>query len=399
MPAPVLLPGAVRAVVDALLRHGHATYVVGGCVRELLGGRPVRDFDLATSAPPHVVLAIFPRAVPIGMRHGTVMVPTPNGPVDVTSFRGGLAIEDDLALRDFTLNAMALDPRDGRCLDPHGGAADLAAGRLRAVGSARARLAEDPLRALRAARFTAQLAVEPDPELEEALPGVVEALVGVARERMRAELERLLVAPRAGAGLRVLRRSGIEAVLAPGVAEDAPEVVDALPVDLQVRLAGWLRGTRPAAILGRLRFARRMVEHVERLLLLHPVEARVASPRDAQLRRLIRHAGEDGLDALLALRDAELAVGSVPEGDRERVREGLAELRRRIEHARQQGTLALERRHLALGGGQVMAILGCGPGPRVGQALSFLTERVIDDPSCNEPEKLRSLLLKWFRRG
>jgi tRNA nucleotidyltransferase (CCA-adding enzyme) len=317
--------------------------------------------------------------------------------VDITHFRGGPRIEDDLALRDFTLNAMALDPRDGRRLDPHGGAADLAAGRLRAVGSARARLAEDPLRALRAARFTAELAVEPDRELEEALPGVLERLAGVARERVRAEIERLLVAPRAGAGLRVLRRCGIEAQLAPGTCEDSPEVVDALPVDLQMRLAGWLRGTRPAAILGRLRFPRRVVEHVERLLLLHPVEARVAGPRDAQLRRLIRQAGEDGLDALLALRDAELTVGSVPESDRERVREALAELCRRIEHARQEGTLALERRHLALGGEEVMAALGCDPGPRVGRALTFLTERVIEDPSCNEPARLRSLLLEWAR--
>jgi hypothetical protein len=195
----------------------------------------------------------------------------------------------------------------------------------------------------------------------------------------------------------VLRRSGIEAALAPGTGEDAPALVDALPVDLVVRLAGWLRGTRSAAILGRLRFPRRVAERVERLLLLHPVEIPAAGPRDASLRRLIRHAGEDGLDALLALREAELAVGSVPAADAERVREGLAGLRARIERARQEGTLALERRHLALGGREVMAILGCGPGPTVGRALAFLTERVIDDPSCNRAETLRELLQDWAR--
>jgi len=151
----------------------------------------VHDFDVATPAPIERVLALFPRAIPIGLRHGTVMVPTPAGPVDVTRFRSGPRLVDDLAHRDFTLNAIAWSP-GGALVDPHDGVADLAAGRLRAVGDADARLAEDPLRALRAARLVAERGFTPDPALVAAMARAAPAVAGVAAERLRAELERLL---------------------------------------------------------------------------------------------------------------------------------------------------------------------------------------------------------------
>src|SRR5215475_5013053 len=106
------IPPAVRALLDALHRAGHPSYLVGGCVRDLLRGREVADFDVATPASPEELLAIFPRSIPIGLRHGTVMVPTPAGSVDATSFRGGPKLEEDLAHRDFTINAIAYDPRE-----------------------------------------------------------------------------------------------------------------------------------------------------------------------------------------------------------------------------------------------------------------------------------------------
>ncbi|NNL67506.1 MAG: CCA tRNA nucleotidyltransferase, partial [Myxococcales bacterium] len=160
------VPAAVRRILAALAAAGHPSVLVGGCVRDLLQGRPVHDFDVATPAPPEVVLERFARAVPIGLRHGTVMIPTEAGPVDVTTFRAAPgaapassadeALSRDLGLRDFTVNALAfrLDPPE--LIDRHGGLSDLAADRLRAVGSAEARLAEDPLRALRAARLLAE---------------------------------------------------------------------------------------------------------------------------------------------------------------------------------------------------------------------------------------------------
>jgi tRNA nucleotidyltransferase/poly(A) polymerase len=237
------LPSPVLEIVDALGAAGYEAYLVGGCVRDLALGVPVRDFDIASSAPPLAVLERFPRAVPIGLRHGTVMIPTPAGPVDVTRFRAGLRIEDDLAHRDFTMNALAADPRSGQLLDPHGGLADLAAGRLRAVGSAQARFAEDPLRALRGVRLAVAHSLDIDAECESAMGGTREALRRVPRERVRHELERILLAPEAARGIRLLRRLGLEADLLPGAPPDADRVVAALPPDLPLRLAAWLRGT------------------------------------------------------------------------------------------------------------------------------------------------------------
>src|SRR5262249_13189640 len=115
------IPAAVRALLEALRRAGHPTYLVGRRVRHLRRGRGVADFDVATRASPEELLAIFARAVPTGLRHGTVMVPTPAGPVDATSFRGGPKLEDDLAHRDFTINALAYEPSEERLVDPFGG--------------------------------------------------------------------------------------------------------------------------------------------------------------------------------------------------------------------------------------------------------------------------------------
>jgi tRNA nucleotidyltransferase (CCA-adding enzyme) len=391
---PARVPRGVRVVLEALWGAGEQAHLVGGCVRDLLLGAAVRDFDVATSGRPESVLALFPRAVPIGLRHGTVMVPTPDGPVDVTSWRAGERIEHDLALRDLTVNALAWDPREPGPVDPFGGRADLAAGRLRAVGDARDRFAEDALRALRVARLAAQLGFAVDVALEPAMTGARIALARVARERVRRELEALLLAPHVEAGLALLRRTGIEADLAPGTDDDAPAVAAALPPDLGLRLAGWLRGASAESILLRLRFGRAFALRVARQLRLHPIEAGVDPARGADVRRLIRRAGDENLAALFTLREAELGVrAAAPDTPAARAR--LAALRNAVERVRREGHLALRRRDLALHGDDVIRILGCSPGREVGRALDFLADRALEDPACNTPERLEALLREW----
>ncbi len=385
---PRCVPPAVCDVVRALSAAGHRTVLVGGCVRDLLRGAEVRDFDAATDASPDEVLSRFRRGVPIGSGHGTVMVPTAAGPVDVTPLRAGPQLEDDLAHRDFTVNAMAFDPLDGRLIDPFGGRGDLARRRLRAVGSARERFREDPLRVLRAGRLVATLGLEPDPDLLPAMRECASALDGVARERVRAELTALLLGARAGAGLELLQRSGVAEQLAPGLAADAWALVDALPARLELRLAAWLRGTRAVPILRRLRFPKRCAQQVEKLLRHHPIEACADPGRDASIRRMLQRVGAD-FESLVALRRAELRLGGTPAG--------LDALEAGVARVRRAGHLALRRRDLALRGDAVMRRLGCPPGPHVGEALSYLTDRVVADPSCNTPERLAALLDAWWR--
>jgi tRNA nucleotidyltransferase/poly(A) polymerase len=384
------VPAPIRALVATLEAAGYEAALVGGCVRDLARGAPVHDWDVATSAELPALLALFSTAVPIGARFGTVMVPTPAGPVDVTHHRGGGGLPDDLRLRDFTINALALCPGAAAPLDPCGGLPDLAAGRLRAVGSAAERLAEDPLRALRAARLVAELDLAVDPELERALPAVAPALADVAAERVRAELERALVAPRAGRAIALLRRTGLEAVLVPGAQGDAAAVVDALAADLVARLAAWLRGTQAPALLARLRTPASRARDVETLLALHPLDEHVP-PAEPALRRLLRRVQEANTARLLALREAEIAVGAAPPEAPGR----LAALREALARVRSRGALALVRADLAIGGREVMELLGCGPGPRVGRALAHLTECVLDEPERNTPEALCAMLRAW----
>jgi tRNA nucleotidyltransferase (CCA-adding enzyme) len=388
-----MLPAPVATLAQQLRAAGHAAFLVGGCVRDALRGLAVSDFDLATSASAEQVLALFPRAIPTGLRHGTVMVPTAAGPVDITTFRAGPRLEDDLAHRDFTVNAMAFDPQTGHLIDPWDGRGDLAAGRLRAVGSASERLAEDPLRALRGARLVATLELAPDPSFEAALPGVRPLLGRIARERIRAELEALLHGPAVADGLALLQRSGLDQMLAPGVRADAPAVVGAVPPDLPLRLAAWLRGTRTSAVLAALRFPRRLSQRVALLLRIHPVEAAADPESDTSVRRLLQRAGAENAAALVALRRAELSVGTLePEGDAAGSLARVEALERAIARVQAAGALALHRLDLALDGRAVMQALGCRPGRTVGAALRYLTERVLEDPARNTPEALRALL-------
>lgn len=387
LPFPLDLPPSLRAPIDALAAAGHEAFLVGRCVRQLLSGEPVRDFEATTSATQAELLALFARAVPTDALSGRVMLPTDAGPLDLTPFAFGDTLTTDLAHRDFTVHGMGYDAAAGRLIDPAGGREDLAKALLRCVGDAEERLREDPLRAVRAARLVATLGLSIDPPLEGALRGARRALQHVPRVRLRDELVALLLGAHAGRGLALLRRSGVERAFTGRTREDAAAVVDRLPFDLELRLAAWLRGARPVSSLRRLRFSRRQVTRVERLLRLHPVDAMRG---DVRVRRLVQRAPGD-LPGLIALREAEIVSAPPEAGARER----LEAFRDSVERVRRAGERARRRDALALDGRAVIEHLGLRPGPAIGLALDYLARRVEDDPSLNTPEGLRALLDAW----
>jgi tRNA nucleotidyltransferase/poly(A) polymerase len=225
------------------------------------------------------------------------------------------------------------------------------------------------------------------------------ALQSLGAHRLRQEICPLLLAPRAGAGLELLRRTGIEAALAPGVLANAAALVDRLPADLALRLAAWLRGTRAAKILVGLRFSAPLVRDVESLLALHPLDSHPTPGRDPELRRLLKRAGEANLDRLFALREAELDTGSAAGGEAREIRARLSLLRGAFDRLRSAGEDSIRRKRLAIGGREVMEILEVGPGPTVGRALRHLAQRVEENPSCNTEHELRELLRAWSRDG
>ena len=195
-----------KEVLLRLMQAGFEAYFVGGCVRDKMLGRRLKDIDIATSALPDQVIALFPRTVPTGLKHGTVTVIIDGHAFEVTTFRKESEYEqfrrpkqvefisdlhEDLRRRDFTVNAMALDA-NGRCIDPFGGQEDLRNGQIRCVGNPEERFHEDALRMLRGIRFACEYGFELERLTWEALCRHAPLLVHVAIERVTAELEKMI---------------------------------------------------------------------------------------------------------------------------------------------------------------------------------------------------------------
>jgi tRNA nucleotidyltransferase/poly(A) polymerase len=433
------------------------TYLVGGSVRDLLLGRPAHDFDLATAARPEQVLAAFPDALPTGLAHGTVTIVSDGMPVQVTTFRTEGPYLDgrrpshvsfeadltgDLARRDFTINAMALalpvggGPGGvGRWLhDPFGGLGDLAARRVRAVGDPAERFAEDHLRVLRAFRFAAELGFELDEGARQAATAAASSLAQVSAERVRVELERILLSDGVGSSLPELLRAGVVGVLLPELAagvgfwqnEHHPFDVWShnviacanVPPLAHLRWAALLHDVgKPATlsigpdgrrhfhgheqasaelaanILTRLRYDTDTIRRVRHLVRVHmdlhdlPPEA-----SDAAVRRAVSRVGREHLGDLLRLRRAD----RIAAGKQGPASAGTLRLLRRLaalEHA----DAALSLRDLRINGDQVMRLTGLAPGPAVGQILERLLEAVIDNQELNNPSDLARMVAELGR--
>jgi tRNA nucleotidyltransferase (CCA-adding enzyme) len=391
------VPAGIRELLARLQSTGQEAFLVGGCVRDLLRSKAPKDWDVATQALPQEVQRLFRRVVPTGIAHGTVTVLVPEGAVEVTTYRVEHAYSDgrrpssvefrrdlveDLARRDFTINAMAFDPLGGQLRDPFGGQEDLARRLVRCVGVAAERFGEDGLRPLRAVRFATVLDFALDADTARAIPGALEVLEKVALERRRDELLKLLVAPAAARGLGLLRETGLLAVLLPELSPEGDaareERVGRSAPTLEVRLAALLTDVPGAeSALARLRLPARVTETVRRLLAV-PLPAGAAGWSDGQIRRWLVELGPERAEAAVQLAaargiDAGGKVGA-------RVRHVLA------------ARPPLSAADLALSGTDVMRLLGIGPSPAVGAATRALLEVVLDDPSLNTPEALERVL-------
>ena len=392
---PGAVPPPVLEVCRVLSEAGYAAFLVGPGLRDLLRGVRPPHFELATNASVSALASLYPTAVLIGSQHDTLMIPTRAGPVDVSSFRTG-TLDGDLGHRDFSINALAYDAKRDRLLDPFGGRKHLAEGLLCAVRSARDRFDEDPLRALRGVRLAATLGLRLDPEVEAALATAPNLLGRIPREAVRRELVAILLSQRVAEAFARLEHSGIATSLAPGTLPGAGALLQLLPFDLELRLAAWLRGTRSRRILQRMRFSRPTVDRVELLLRLHPLDERPNPGSAAATARFARRTGSRDLGALIALRAAELELD--PEATPAE-RDGLHQVNRVAEELRASRGNLDRRDRLAIGGADVMRLLDCRPGPRVGRALAYLAEQIAADPSLNSQEALAQLLSGWNDGG
>lgn len=291
---PELASALARRAIRVLHEAGHTAYLVGGCVRDLLMDVPAKDFDVATSAPPQEVMRLFPGSDQVGAHFGVVLVKQPDdgASVEVATFRSDHAYHDgrhpegvtfendprqDALRRDFTINAMMMEPFSGAVLDFSTGRQDLAAKLIRAVGNPLDRFAEDHLRMLRAVRFAARLGFDIEPETMAAIQALAPRISTISAERVREELTRIFTEGAARRGTELLEESGL---LVHVLAEAASPVSSARLASLAemdrggmasptLAVAVLLEGQPPEALsaaLARLRFSSAQCARVGALL-------------------------------------------------------------------------------------------------------------------------------------
>ncbi len=443
-----VVPKDVFGICDKLRGAGRRAWVVGGCVRDSLLGKPVADWDVATDARPEELMKVFPKAIPTGLQHGTVTLVIRGHHYEVTTLRGETTYSDgrrpdavhfvdditaDLARRDFTINAIAVDPSNGTIIDPFGGQKDLGAKVVRAVGKALERFGEDGLRVLRAARFSATLEFDLDPDTFAAISPTLDTFRKVSQERVRDEWVKTMKAKKPSRAFEVMRESGILAITCPellegvGMAQNrwhtfdvwrhGMECMDACAGDPVLRIAALLHDVgKPRSrafsdktndwtfydhdkigaeiaepICTRLRFSNEERERIVALVRHHLFHYDAWS--DAAVRRWIRRVGKDRIADLYALNEADLrGKGTFTDGDLG----PLLALRGHVEKVLAEGA-ALSTRDLAINGKILMSELGLSPGRILGEILEHCLEAVTNDPEKNTKDALVELARAYVK--
>jgi len=447
------IPQEIRDIASLLALRKHQGYLVGGCVRDMLLGKEPKDWDIATDARPEEIQSMFPEHI-YENAFGTVAIKTGSGDerlkiVEVTTFRRegkytdkrhpdevvfADTIEEDLARRDFTINALALDTsRDiqgsssdtNTIIDPFGGRSDLKQKLIRAVGKPEERFGEDALRILRAVRLAAELGFALEVKTREAARLQAGLLEMIAKERIRDEFIKIVMSERAMEGIKLLEDIGLLRFIAHELREGigcdqnkhhiytvwehnlrALDYAAKKNYSLEVRLASLLhdvgkprtkRGegsdatfyshevvgaNMTSVMLDRLRFRKDTVEKVTHLVRHHLFYYNVGEVSAAGVRRFLSRVGVEHVDDLLKVREADRIGSGVPKA----VPYKLRHLLFMIESVRRD---PISPKMLAVKGEDVMETLGIPPGPRVGHILAVLLDRVLDCPKQNTRETLR----------
>ncbi|EOS50509.1 hypothetical protein C809_01360 [Lachnospiraceae bacterium MD335] len=430
------LPGKVKQIITELEAAGYEAYAVGGCVRDSILGKTPDDWDITTSASPMQTKAVFRRTIDTGIAHGTVTVMLDREGFEVTTYRIDGEYEDsrhpkevtftaslaeDLKRRDFTINAMAYNDRDG-LVDLFGGMDDLEKRTVRCVGNARERFTEDALRMMRAVRFSAQLGFSIDTDTEHAIMELAPNLKNISSERIRTELVKLLMSPHPDE-IRKAYDLGITAIVLPEldsafetpqnnphhmytVGEHLMHCLMHTRADRCLRIAALLHDIgKPASkttdtdgidhfhghveigeqmageILRRLKFDNDTITRVKTYIRHHDDQI---DPNPRAVRRSAGRIGEDYFNGVLELKRADCLAQSMYM--REEKLDGLDRveaLYQEILESRQ----CISLKDLAISGKDLIAA-GVPQGRKIGEILSKLLEEVLEEPARNTHENL-----------
>lgn len=432
----IQMPQKVSYIIEKLADYGYDAYAVGGCIRDSILGREPNDWDITTSALPGQVKAVFPKTIDTGIQHGTVTVMIDHEGFEVTTYRIDGEYEDmrhpkevsftnnlieDLKRRDFTINAMAYNDKNG-LVDAFGGRQDLQNGVIRCVGVAKERFEEDALRVLRGVRFAAQLGFDIEEETRNAMCELAGNLAAISAERIQVELVKLLTSKHPEM-LRTAWRLGITSVILPefdammktqqhnphhiySVGEHTIHALMNITEEKSLRIAVLLHDVgKPQTesvdeegishfyehaavgeemvhkILRRLKFDNDTLYKVKRLVKWHDYRF---SPKVSRIRRAIYKIGEDIFpDLLLVMRADVLAQSSYLQKEKLEELERIAAIYQEIKEREE----CLSLKELAVNGADLMEI-GVPKGKEIGRILNALLELVLEEPALNEKEVL-----------
>lgn len=435
----IQLPPKVNQIMQTLQANGFEAYAVGGCVRDSILGRKPDDWDITTSATPQETKQLFQKTFDTGIEHGTITVLLGKDAYEVTTYRVDGKYEDsrhpsevtftrslkeDLLRRDFTMNAMAYNDKEG-LVDIFGGMDDLQNRCIRCVGNAEERFREDALRILRAVRFAAQLDFEVEEETKQGIRRLAPTLANISAERIQVELVKMLVSPNPGL-LRMAYELGITQVILPefdvmmqttqetphhcySVGEHTLRAVELIRAEKALRLTMLLHdvakpkmktvddkgrahfkkhdleGTQMAkAILRRLKFDNDTINKVTKLVAYHDYRME-AEPR--LVRRAMNRIGEDLFAEYLEVRMADTLAQSAYQ--REEKLQNLQDIRSCYEEIIE-NKQCVSLKELAVTGSDLIAD-GMMPGKEIGHVLQLLLEQVLEKPELNDKETLLRL--------
>ncbi len=410
-------PKEVMHIIDVLMQHGYEAYAVGGCIRDSVMGRQPKDWDITTSAYPDVVKGLFEKTLDTGLRHGTVTVMMDGGSYEVTTFRidgryedgrhpeyveftGRL--EDDLRRRDFTINSMAWNAECG-IIDPFGGIRDIAAKVVRAVGTPSERFREDALRMLRAVRFAASLGFGIEESTFDAIKNNCALIRKISAERIREELTGILTSDDPGkfallaeTGLleQILGKFGYSFTNAGNVS-----AIGAVEADVCLRWTMLLRcltisEANEAAkdILFKLKFSNKNMDRILRLLKYVDM---LILPEPGDVAKAVSAAGEDIFPDLLKLKRAAALTLTHDEKIGSNCHDSIDEIEKIYRELLASGR-CLKLKDLAVNGQDLMR-LGFREGIDIGNALSYLLDRVIKEPELNRKDILERMALDYSK--
>ena len=391
----IFMPPQVERILERLNEKGFEAYAVGGCVRDSLLGRQPEDWDITTSARPEQVKALFRRTIDTGILHGTVTVMMDGAGYEVTTYRidGEYAdgrhpkqvvftpdLLEDLKRRDFTINAMAYSHKTG-IVDAFGGAGDLKGRLIRCVGNPLERFEEDALRLLRAIRFSAQLGFSIEEETCDAIIRIAPNLLKVSRERIQAELTKLLQSG-CPEKIKTVYEMGISPYISQAFSEvpwQSFQIPDRLSSEKYVRWGAFLRLAGSDKAVQVLKDLKMDNDTISRVKVLAVWAGREVQAEEKEIRRSMSRMLPEVWDTLVELN-----------GYGEKVRRLTEEIRERGD--------CLDLKHLAVNGQDLIAA-GLRPGKEMGKALEELLEWVLEDPKRNHKDILLEYFLKQKLAG